>query len=286
MRGFYERHPEISKRLAERVDPGPINVASKDTTKQYFDLLKTTLFENDIMYLDEDGNPVQESIKQHSIYLADETGWDVESRSRTVVARKGAKHIYKRKTNDESHKTLMLGVCGNGDFLKPLIILEKSFPLAGEGEVDHLPENILLSKTEKDSMEQNLFYEWIERAVIPHKQTVNPDGKSHLIVENHGSRFSTKSIDLCTGNNIEMLSYPRHLTHILQGTDVVLSKPISTTVNAMVHNNPLISGNCELSRISFIAIIGQAVRTTCTRENVLEALETQELSPSTPTKFT
>ena len=109
----------------------------------------------------------------------------------------------------------MLGVCGNGDFLKPLIILEKSFPLVGEGEVDHLPENILLSKIEKGSMEQNLFYEWIERAVIPHKQTFNPDGKSLLIVDNHGSRFSTKSIDLCTGNNIEMLSYPGYLTHIL-----------------------------------------------------------------------
>ena len=103
----------------------------------------------------------------------------------------------------------------------------------------------MLSKTEKGSMEQNLFYEWIKRAVIPHKQTVNPDGKSLLIVDNHGSRFSTKSIDLCTGNNIEMLSYPGHLTHILQGPDVVLNKPVSTTVNAMVHNNTLISGNCE-----------------------------------------
>ena len=27
MRGFYERHPEISKRLTERVDPGRINIA-------------------------------------------------------------------------------------------------------------------------------------------------------------------------------------------------------------------------------------------------------------------
>ena len=85
----------------------------------------------------------------------------------------------------------MLGVCGNGDFLKPLIILENPFPLDGEVEVDHIPENILLSKTEKGSMEQNLFYEWIKRAVIPHKQTVNPDGKTLLIVDNHGSRFST-----------------------------------------------------------------------------------------------
>ena len=64
-----------------------------------------------------------------------------------------------------------------------------------------------------------ISYEWIERAV-------NPDGKSLLIVDNHGSRFSTKSIDLCTGNNMEMLSYPGHLTHILQGPDVVLNMVI------------------------------------------------------------
>ena len=69
----------------------------------------------------------------------------------------------------------------------------------------------MLSKTEKGSMEQNLFYEWIERAVVPHKQTVDPDGKTLLIAVNHGFRFSTKSIDLRTGNNIEMLSYPGHL---------------------------------------------------------------------------
>ena len=173
MTGFYERHPEISKCLAERVDPGRINMASKDTIKQYFDLLKTMLFENYIMHLDEDGNPVRESIKQHCVYLADETGW-VLSLGAGLSLREKGRNISTREKQDESHKTLMLGVCGNGDFLKPLIILEKSFPLVGEGDVDHLPENILLSKTQKGSMEQNLL--WILRVVIPHKQTVNPDG--------------------------------------------------------------------------------------------------------------
>ena len=40
---------------------------------------------------------------------------------------------------------------------------------------------------------------------------------------------------------MEMLSYAEHLTHVLKGPDVVLNKPISTTVNAMVHNNPTVS---------------------------------------------
>ena len=32
----------------------------------------------------------------------------------------------------------MLGICGNGEVIKLLIILEKSFPLVGEGESDHI----------------------------------------------------------------------------------------------------------------------------------------------------
>ena len=50
----------------------------------------------------------------------------------------------------------------------------------------------------------------------------------------------------------------------------------------MVHNNPLISGNCELSRVSFIASTDHAVRTTCTRENALEAFRDTGIIPFNP----
>ena len=53
----------------------------------------------------------------------------------------------------------------------------------------------------------------VEKSVIPHKTQVNPDAVSYLIVDNHGSRFSTCAIDLCIANKIEMLCYPGHLTH-------------------------------------------------------------------------
>ena len=95
------------------------------------------------------------------------------------------KRVYKRKSNDDARGLW------KRDTLKTLIILEKSFPLIGKGETDHLPESILIRKTGKGSMELPLFCEWTEKVVIPHKETVNPSGKFLLIVDNHGSRFST-----------------------------------------------------------------------------------------------
>ena len=116
--------------------------------------------------------------------MADETGWGAEKKSRKVDCREGATHAHVRKPSDESHKTL-LAVCGNGDVLKSLIILEKSFPMLDNEEAEFLPEETLFSKTENSLMEKELFVEWLKHSVVPHKMKVNPDGKSLLILDNH-----------------------------------------------------------------------------------------------------
>ena len=99
----------------------------------------------------------------------------------------------------------MLGICGNGEVITPLITSEKPSPLIGEGESDHIPQEILLCKTDKGSMEKDVFCQWLENSVIPHKQLVNPNDFLLLILDNHGSRFSADA---------EVLCYPGHLTHI------------------------------------------------------------------------
>ena len=63
----------------------------------------------------------------------------------------------------------MVGICGNGEVIKSLIILEKSFPLARVGESGYIPQVILLCKTDKGSMEKDVFCQQLEISVIPHK---------------------------------------------------------------------------------------------------------------------
>ena len=137
---------------------------------------------------------------------------------------------------------MILYICDNGDVLKPLIILKKTFPLLDEIEAEYLSSEVLLSKTKKESMELELFTDWSKHSIIPHKEKVNRDGISLLILDNHGSRFSTDTIDLCIKNKIEILAYPGHLTHVLQGPEVVLNRRIKTIVDNFVHNHLLVSG--------------------------------------------
>ena len=173
MQLFYQRHRNLSFRSGETVDRGRINMENQETVSHYFDLLKETLVHCGIATLDGEDNVESASILER-IYSADET-------------------------NDESHKALMLGICGNGDVIKSYLILEKSFPLLGEDETDNIPKNILLSKTENGSMEKPLYTDWIKQSVIPHKQVHNPEGMSLLILDNNGSRFCIEAIKLCKG---------------------------------------------------------------------------------------
>ena len=139
MRDFYSCHPNLSLRSGETVDMGRINMVN-----QYFKLLKETI-NCGILELEE-GEVIQSSIKNEHTYLADETGCLLDERVQHTS-------MYV-KLMTKVMRQLMLGVCGNGEVLKPLVILEKSFPLIGEDESQHLPDNILLSKTENGSMDQ------------------------------------------------------------------------------------------------------------------------------------
>ena len=82
-----------------------------------------------------------------------------------------------------------------------------------------------------------------------------------------------------------MLCYPGHLSHILQGPDVVLNKPLSTEVEHLVFNNPLVSGNSDLSRVSVIAIICHAVETVCTVDNMKMAFDATGIVPFNPARI-
>ena len=82
-----------------------------------------------------------------------------------------------------------------------------------------------------------------------------------------------------------MLCYPGNLTHILQVSDVVLNIPISSVVNKMIHNKPIISGTSDISRIAFMAIIDHAVKTVCTKKNFLKAFSAAGVIPYNPDKI-
>ena len=101
------------------------------------------------------------------------------------------------------------------------------------------------------------------------------------ICMHHSSKDSVK---MSEENKLEILFYPGHLTHILQGPDVVLNKPISTVVSTMLHNKMLLTGNNDMTRLAFMATVDYAVKDVCTPTMVKKAFSATGIMPYNPSK--
>ena len=53
----------------------------------------------------------------------------------------------------------------------------------------------------------------------------------------------------------------------------------------MIHNKPIITDNSDISRITFVTTIDHAVKTLCTKENVLKAFSATGVIPYSPSKI-
>ena len=63
----------------------------------------------------------------------------------------------------------------------------------------------------------------------------SPNGETHiLLVDGHGSHLTIEGLQFAVEHNIDVLAYPPHCTHALQGLDVSIFGPLKTAYSAAV----------------------------------------------------
>ncbi len=113
LRGFLNRHSELSVRLPERTSISREMGFNRQKVKMYFDLLGNTLF-------DENGTRL---IPPENVYNVDETGLTVCQKSQKILAKKGKKNVGVI-TSAERSKTITVVCCvsASGNYEPPMFI--------------------------------------------------------------------------------------------------------------------------------------------------------------------
>ncbi|XP_050300193.1 uncharacterized protein LOC126738797 [Anthonomus grandis grandis] len=164
--------------------------------ENYFDLLQTTLEENDIFN------------KPGYIFNIDETGLPMNNRTGIVVAEKGSKSV-SMTTFTEKGETISCIACCNaeGMFLPPAYIMKGKYKKAQYE--DGMPPGSILSIVEKSAhVNTSIFIMWLKDHFIPQ----NPAGKVLLILDGHAM----------------LLCLPSHTTHYLQPLDKAVFKSLKS----------------------------------------------------------
>jgi hypothetical protein len=202
------RHPEISVRKAEGISLSIAQGMNKEETPKYFDLLKKTLMENDLMK------------KPGHMFNLDKSGLQL-NKPGYVLAKKGSTDIHFLMSVEKGETISVMACCSaEGHFLSPVCTI-KGVNKKREFE-DGLPpgSDVIMSK-KSAYVTSEAFITWLKDHLFPRK----PSGKVLIVLDGNSSHVSDVDIlDFANENDIVLLCSPCHSAQNLQPLDTTSMK--------------------------------------------------------------
>ncbi|KAJ9520763.1 hypothetical protein QJQ45_007605 [Haematococcus lacustris] len=158
------------------------------------------------------------------VFNADETGFQPLS-GQKVVAERGAKHVFQAAAaNAKQSLTCVAWGSADGQVLAPNYISAGTMLTADAlGGVAFFPDSAIILKPGTHMMDGQLFPKLLVSMARQIPGGVSKRNRALLLLDGHGSRFSSETRDTAAALGFDMLIFPGQCTHFLQPWDQLFS---------------------------------------------------------------
>uniref|UniRef100_A0ABD2WS72 DDE-1 domain-containing protein n=1 Tax=Trichogramma kaykai TaxID=54128 RepID=A0ABD2WS72_9HYME len=159
-------------------------------------------------------------ISGERVFNLDETAFQLVPKDNHVLAKKGAKSVYKIVSSDEKASlTVLFVAAANGTLLTPMIFFDcKTTPR--QTTLSKILKEWGVGHSESGWMTAETFYHYVKNCFIPWLQKNSIELPVVLYVDGHVSHLSYPLMQLCVANQIELITLYPNSTHIIQPLDV------------------------------------------------------------------
>ncbi|XP_072378057.1 uncharacterized protein [Diabrotica undecimpunctata] len=198
LRLFLGRHPEVTRRKTQNLNPARASKLNKVIVTDYFEKLKVLMEELDVA-----GKP-------QNIYNIDEIGCRLTlHHQQEVFAKKGTKRVHIVAPDHAKNVTIVSCANASGQYVPPMILF-KGQRLKPDWE-ENLSPGTKVVMTPKGSMTHDIFVKWIE-----HFQQFRV---TLLIFDGVKSHLNANIVKAAEKYDITLFCLPSHTTHELQPMD-------------------------------------------------------------------
>ena len=270
LRGFRQRHPEITLRAPESTSTARARAFNKPVVDKFYSTLK------DIQK--------KKHFASHRIYNVDETSiCTVPTKNTKVFARTGRKQVA-RVTSAERGETTTAVICmsASGTFVPPLFIFRRARMKIEL--MDGAPPGSIWACNTSGWMNTDVFTMWFDHFL--HHVKPSEDDPAMLILDGHLSHTKNLNVVLkARENHVTLICLPPHCTHKLQPLDVSVMYPLSIyhnqSLEKWMNNNP----GRAVSVFQITKIFGEAYLKAAVPLNAINGFAKTGICPYNPDVF-
>ena len=126
-----------------------------------------------------------------------------------------------------------------------------------------------------------LALQWIMKDFDPQTRAKAAGETRVLILDGHSSHYTADLLEYCLANNIEVLGYPPHCTHALQGLDVVCFAKMKAIWKEEINTFETLHKK-GVDKEDFCGVFGHAFLRAFTTENIESAFSATGIYPFNP----
>ena len=162
---------------------------------------------------------------QHRVWNCDESGFCTAVASKKILAKRGEKAIHETMGGSgREYITVLACGCADGTRLPPYIVYKGKNLWARW--MKNGPAGCLYSVSDSGWMESANFLQWFTKLFVSAVRPMTATAPVVLFFDGHNSHISLELIKVARSNNVHLVCFPPHVTHLIQPLDVSVFAPV------------------------------------------------------------
>ena len=259
---FSKRHPNVCLKTSVPLSYVRAMAEDEASLDGYFELLETTLHENDIF--DHPGH----------IFNCDETGMPLNPLPLKVVSERGAKNPSNICGSTKSQVTVLACSSASGSTHPPYIVLARK-TLNNEIAYNEVPGS-RYGLSDKGWMDLHLFSKWFREHFLLYAPAARP---ILLLMDGHKSHFCPEMIKVAAKEGVILFALPPHTTHLCQPLDKGPFAPLKVEWRKAVHKFISSNKGRVVTIYDFNSVFSEAWYNAMTPSNVIAGFRCTGIFP-------
>ena len=259
---FRRRHPEVKLQTAECVAYVRLVSSSPAILDRYYDLLWSTLEENDLTY------------KPCLIFNVDESGMPLDPAALKVVAPCGVRHSQVVCAGNKAQVTVVACCNAAGYTMPPMVIFDRKTlkPEMATGEVP----GTMYGLSSSGWMDGDLFELWFTHHFLPYAPPTRP---LLLLLDGHSSHYQPNVVKKAAEEQVILFCLPPHTTHLTQPLDKGPFGPLKMYWREECQNYLVLNPGKTITRFQFSQLFSKAWYRDMAMSNVIAGFRITGIFP-------